>query len=716
MNNFTTLLSNVTALAGVCLLVIGQPVAAQVGVGTTSPNAKAALDVQSSTNDKGLLIPRLTQAQRTAISSPPDGLMVFQTDNTTGFWYCFGGAWVNIPNANTAGDNLGNHTATANLNLSDKDVLLRGTAASSDAHHGLGWYGTGKLFNGLTVDGPALYGYAGGVLGTNQSGSRLAALYWNRAGNVGIGTASPGQLLQLGATTYGSSALLRLAAGNGSSFRAWDLGVQVDANSLGTTTGEYYDFALRDATANATRLLVEWNTGRVGIGTTAPVSQLANTSDNIIGADAQGGNSSSLAWSASQTGYVGQFYNANTGATGNGLAVKVSSSNASSGALDVSRGAVGTAGTSLLRVTGAGRVGIGTSDPQEELHVVGDARISSLGNGSSTRMVVAGSDGTLATQALPANPTTVAWSLTGNAGTAVATNFLGTTDNVPLAIKTNNTERLRVLTNGQVVVGGTSTSSGDVLAAYGTYAVNGYSTAANGSGVYANSTNATGFGMWGTNSNTSGTGVTGAGNNQSATTLTTGQGGAFSGSGTGVYAKASTASNAQAAYFDQAGNVTRVGYNNGTTQYKIQGTGTVSTIVQDPAGQWRTMFCAESPEYYFTDYGQGKLMNGRAHINLDPVLGQNIIISEEHPLRVFVQLEGECKGVYVTNKTSSGFDVVELNGGSSNTSFQWNIVCNVADQKLPNGRVSEFSDVRFQPVAPNLETIEIPARKTVAER
>ena len=34
----------------------------QVGIGTTSPAASAVLDIQSSSNDKGILIPRMTQA------------------------------------------------------------------------------------------------------------------------------------------------------------------------------------------------------------------------------------------------------------------------------------------------------------------------------------------------------------------------------------------------------------------------------------------------------------------------------------------------------------------------------------------------------------------------------------------------------------------------------------------------------------------------------
>ncbi|HLF62734.1 MAG TPA: hypothetical protein VI603_03240, partial [Saprospiraceae bacterium] len=44
---------------------------------------------------KGLLIPRMTSAQRTAISSPPQGLMVFQNNGTSslGFWYHDGTTW-----------------------------------------------------------------------------------------------------------------------------------------------------------------------------------------------------------------------------------------------------------------------------------------------------------------------------------------------------------------------------------------------------------------------------------------------------------------------------------------------------------------------------------------------------------------------------------------------------------------------------------------------
>jgi hypothetical protein len=52
-----------------------------VGIGTTTPNASAQLDIVST--NKGILIPRMTGAQRTAIPTPPIGLMVIQTNTET---------------------------------------------------------------------------------------------------------------------------------------------------------------------------------------------------------------------------------------------------------------------------------------------------------------------------------------------------------------------------------------------------------------------------------------------------------------------------------------------------------------------------------------------------------------------------------------------------------------------------------------------------------
>jgi len=66
-----------------------------VGIGTTTPSAKAALEIRAT--DKGVLFPRMTTAQRNAITNPPNGLMVFNTDerclnyydSVYHFWNCY---------------------------------------------------------------------------------------------------------------------------------------------------------------------------------------------------------------------------------------------------------------------------------------------------------------------------------------------------------------------------------------------------------------------------------------------------------------------------------------------------------------------------------------------------------------------------------------------------------------------------------------------------
>jgi hypothetical protein len=74
------------------LTFVGLPFAlrAQVSINTTgdAPAASAMLDVSSTS--KGLLPPRMTQAQRTQIASPATGLVVYQTDGTAGL-YCNNG-------------------------------------------------------------------------------------------------------------------------------------------------------------------------------------------------------------------------------------------------------------------------------------------------------------------------------------------------------------------------------------------------------------------------------------------------------------------------------------------------------------------------------------------------------------------------------------------------------------------------------------------------
>jgi hypothetical protein len=139
--------------------------------------------------------------------------------------------------------------------------------------------------------------------------------------------------------------------------------------------------------------------------------------------------------------------------------------------------------------------------------------------------------------------------------------------------------------------------------------------------------------------------------------------------------------------------------------YKILGFGTVNTLVRDNEGKERIMAAPEAPEALFQDYGIGKLIDGYAKIDIDPVLTKNIRVDETHPMKVFIQLEGDCKGVYVFNKTATSFEVKELQIGNSNVSFSYQIVAFRADEER-GGQLSKYSDMRFKPLNRELKVVE----------
>lgn len=90
-----------------CLLTLAglQAQTEGIGINTTGadPDASAILDVQST--DKGMLVPRVSSAQRLAIPSPATSLLVFDTDEN-GFWFYNGSAWQALNSASTDNQSL----------------------------------------------------------------------------------------------------------------------------------------------------------------------------------------------------------------------------------------------------------------------------------------------------------------------------------------------------------------------------------------------------------------------------------------------------------------------------------------------------------------------------------------------------------------------------------------------------------------------------------
>jgi len=130
-------------------------ISAQVGINNENPDPSAALDITSTSG--GLLVPRMTNAQRDAISSPATGLMVYQTDGTIGFYYYDGSSWSSVTSSTSGysdyifennSDSFGSADAdgstsivTMSLNYSKKGYMK----IAFNASNGNNYNGSGKI-------------------------------------------------------------------------------------------------------------------------------------------------------------------------------------------------------------------------------------------------------------------------------------------------------------------------------------------------------------------------------------------------------------------------------------------------------------------------------------------------------------------------------------------------------------------------------------------
>ncbi len=225
---------------------------AQVGVGTTTPETSAMLEVKSTS--KGFLLPRVTATEKNSIVSPATGLIVYQTDGTQGFYYYDGSSWKLLPSASNAVPYTG---ATGAVNLGSYDLTVNNITIGR---------GTGNISSNTVNGYQSLY--------SNTSGSyNIAngsyALYSNTSGSYNI--ANGYQALYSNITGWhnsasGYSALISNTTGY--------YNVAIGNNSLfGNTTGSYntalgYAAGSSFATGN--------NCTMIGYGAQASASSVSN--------------------------------------------------------------------------------------------------------------------------------------------------------------------------------------------------------------------------------------------------------------------------------------------------------------------------------------------------------------------------------------------------------------------------------------------------------
>jgi hypothetical protein len=100
--------------------------------------------------------------------------------------------------------------------------------------------------------------------------------------------------------------------------------------------------------------------------------------------------------------------------------------------------------------------------------------------------------------------------------------------------------------------------------------------------------------------------------------------------------------------------------------------GTKNAVVPVDGGARTVALSAiESPKNWFEDFGSAQLVNGAAVVALDSEFTQTVNTTEEY--QVFLTPYGDCRGLYVWNRTANSFEVHELGGGSASVNFGYRI-------------------------------------------
>jgi hypothetical protein len=102
-----------------------------------------------------------------------------------------------------------------------------------------------------------------------------------------------------------------------------------------------------------------------------------------------------------------------------------------------------------------------------------------------------------------------------------------------------------------------------------------------------------------------------------------------------------------------------------------------SSVVPHPDGSQRVMHTVEAPESWFEDIGRGQLRQGVARVDVDPDFAAVSGLGDDY--HVFLTPEGPSNGLYVADRSPTGFEVREQGEGTSEISFSYRIMTKRAD-------------------------------------
>jgi hypothetical protein len=372
-----------------------------VGIGTTTPDNSAILDLVSS--NQGLLIPRNNTGGITSITSPSDGLILYNTDDKC-YWFWNNSSWKRLCETdslltmiNNLGDTIGfiyDSLSVHNTNISNLTTIVNNHSDSLQwIYDSLAVHNT-NIFNNTTN----ISNLFDSVNVINSTINNLTTIINNHSDSL--------------QWIYDSLAVHNTNITNNTTNIAINT---TNIQNLSDSLGWVYD-SLAVHNTNITN-----NT--TNINNLYDSVDVINTHLGIV--------DSTLLnkWDI--------YGNLGTNPATNFL-----------GTIDNQALVFRTNNTEKVRITNIGRVGIGTNNPTQLLDINSNAL--RLRNGATNNFVLTTDATGVGTWQDPSlNPilttyitTTTAplgndWKLLGNAGTNAATNFLGTTDNVDLVFRRN---------------------------------------------------------------------------------------------------------------------------------------------------------------------------------------------------------------------------------------------------------------------------------------
>ena len=154
---------------------------AQVGIGTPTPNAKAALDITSTT--QGLLPPRMDLTARNAITSPPAGLTIYNT-TTSSLEFYKGTAWQTVAAAShSIGESYGGGIVFYVYEGGQHGLI----SATVDQSTGIQWYNGTFTWTNAVRDGIGALSYNTEHIIANQGTGSYAAMICAQYSGGGYG-------------------------------------------------------------------------------------------------------------------------------------------------------------------------------------------------------------------------------------------------------------------------------------------------------------------------------------------------------------------------------------------------------------------------------------------------------------------------------------------------------------------------------------------------